>query len=88
MIVEFLTPASQAVLLQSILQGEDGLAMVRCLDPEKKRQQFWTTSDQLDDLYLWLDSLPEHLNVEVTGEWVWHMEAKHKAEGAVNESLK
>lgn len=70
-IVEVLLPQAEAVLLQSLLQGEDGLATIRCLDPEKKRQQFWTTPEQLDDLYQWLDSLPNTLHVEVTDEWLW-----------------
>ncbi|NOR73387.1 MAG: DUF4911 domain-containing protein [Mariprofundaceae bacterium] len=70
-IVEVLLPQAEAVLLQSLLQGEDGLATIRCLDPEKKRQQFWTTAEQLDDLYQWLDSLPNTLHVEVTDEWRW-----------------
>ena len=76
MIVEFIVPQAEAVLLQSILQGEDGLATIRCLDPEKKKQQFWTTPEQLDDLYQWLDSLPDTLNVEVTGQWLWREDAK------------
>ncbi|MCF7821499.1 MAG: DUF4911 domain-containing protein [Mariprofundaceae bacterium] len=70
-IVEVSLPPAEAVLLQSLLQGEDGLATIRCMDPEKKRQQFWTTPQQLDDLYRWLDSLPNILHVEVTGEWCW-----------------
>jgi len=71
-IVEFMLPALQSVRLQGLLQGEDGLATIRCFDPEKKKQQFWTTSEQLDDLHQWLDSLPNGLSVEVTGEWVWN----------------
>ena len=39
-IVEFVLPASQVVRLQSILMGEDGLATIRCLDHEKRKQQF------------------------------------------------
>lgn len=71
-VVEFQLPASQAVRLQSILQGEDGLATIRCFDPEKRRQQFWTTPEQLSDLYAWIRSLPDAFEVEITGEWVWH----------------
>jgi len=80
-IVEFLLPASQAVRLQSLLQGEDGLATIRCLDPEKKRQQFWTTPDQLSDLYAWINSLPESLGVEITGEWPWKEEMRSDRQG-------
>ena len=76
MIVEFILPQAEAVLLQSVLQGEDGLATIRCLDPEKKKQQIWTTPEQLDDLYQWLGLLPDALNVEVTGQWLWREDAK------------
>jgi len=84
MIVEFILPQAEAVLLQSILQGEDGLATIRCLDPEKKKQQFWTTPEQLDDLYQWLDLLPHALNVVVTGQWLWREDAK-VMQGETNE---
>ncbi len=83
-IVEFILPASQSVQLQGLLQGEDGLATIRCFDPEKKRQQFWTTPEQRDELYQWLDSLPQHFSVEVTGEWVWQ-ENENERPGVPNE---
>lgn len=73
-IVEFLLPASQVVRLQSILMGEDGLATMRCLDPENRKQQFWTTENQLSELYEWIGSLPASMGVEITGEWVWQDE--------------
>ena len=73
-IVEFVLPASQVVRLQSILMGEDGLATIRCLDPEKIKQQFWTTHDQLPDLYEWIHSLPRSLGLEILGEWLWQEE--------------
>ncbi|MES0370773.1 MAG: DUF4911 domain-containing protein [Mariprofundaceae bacterium] len=82
-IVEFLVPASQAVRLQSILQGEDGLATIRCFDPEKRRQQFWTTPEQLSDLYAWIESLPDTFGVEITGEWRWRSDAVTDVQGAV-----
>ena len=73
-IVEFVLPASQVVRLQSILMGEDGLATIRCLDPNKVKQQFWTTQEQLPELYEWIGSLPESMSIEITGEWLWHDE--------------
>ena len=73
-VVEFKVPRTQAVRLQSILQGEDGLATIRCFDPEKIKQQFWTTRDQLSELYEWIGSLPESCGIEVTGEWLWQKE--------------
>jgi len=69
LIIEFVVAPRQSILFQSILQGEDGLGVVRCFDPEKKKQQLWTSADQKREVYDWLKSLPEHLNVEVTGEW-------------------
>ncbi len=81
MIVEVVLPESQCVLLQSLLQGEDGLATVRCFDPEKKKQQFWTTPEQLHDLYDWLESLPASLNVKITGEWQWQKNVQKMGKG-------
>ena len=73
-IVEFVLPASQVVRLQSILMGEDGLATMRCLDPAKIKQQFWTTPEQLPDLYEWIHSLPRSLGLEIVDEWLWQEE--------------
>lgn len=70
-IVEVEVPSSQVVLMQSIAQGEDGMATVRCMDPEGLRQQFWTTGAQLKELHDWIDSLPPSLEVKVTGQWRW-----------------
>jgi len=81
MIVEVVLPAPQCILLQSLLQGEDGLATIRCFDPEKKRQQFWTTETQLGDLYEWIESLPESLAVNVTGEWWWKPDKQSDVQG-------
>lgn len=80
MIVEVVLPSSQCILLQSLLQGEDGLATIRCLDPEKKRQQFWTTAEQLGELYSWIRSLPDSLDIEVTGEWLWKADRQSDVE--------
>lgn len=73
-IVEFVLPAAQVVRLQSVLMGEDGLATIRCLDPEKIKQQFWTTQAQLPELYDWIHSLPSSMGVEILGEWSWQEE--------------
>ncbi|MDQ6981398.1 MAG: DUF4911 domain-containing protein [Mariprofundus sp.] len=69
LIVEFIIAPKQSVLFQSILQGEDGLGVVRCFDPEKKKQQLWTSADQKDEVYGWLKSLPKRLDIQVIGEW-------------------
>jgi len=79
-IVEVEVPPAQVVLMQSIAQGEDGMATVRCMDPEKRKQQFWTTGAQLEELHEWIDSLPDALNVKVTGEWRWQGSKEHPDE--------
>lgn len=70
-IVEVEVEPSQVVLMQSLAQGEEGMATVRCMDPAKRRQQFWTTAAQLSELHAWIDSLPPSLDVKVTGQWRW-----------------
>jgi len=40
-----------------------------CFDPEKKKQQLWTSADQKDEVYDWIKSLPDSLACKVTGEW-------------------
>ena len=70
LIIEIAMPPVQLVLFQAILQGEDGLCVMRCFDPEKKKQQLWTTPAQKDEVYAFLNSLPEYLDIELTGEWI------------------
>jgi len=72
LIIEVTMPARQMIRFQTILQGEDGLAVVRCFDPEKKKQQLWTPAAQREELYEWLEGLPDSLAVAVLGEWYWH----------------
>jgi len=71
LIIELTIARKQSTLFQSILQGEDGLGVIRCFDPEKKKQQLWTTPAQKCEVYDWLASLPECLQCRVTGEWFW-----------------
>jgi len=61
-------PAGQVVRFQGMLDGEDGLAILRCRDTTRGTQQLWTTYSMLDALYAWIDSLPEVLQVEVVRE--------------------
>lgn len=70
-IVEVELPASRVVLLQSLLYGEDGLAVMRCLDPARRVQQLWTTPSMLAELHDWLAGLPESLGVRIVGEKQW-----------------
>jgi len=69
LIIEIAMPPVQLVLFQAILQGEDGLCVMRCFDPEKKKQQLWTTPGQKDDVYAFLNSLSDDLDIQLTGEW-------------------
>jgi len=66
--MEFDMPAQQQRLFQAWLQAEDGLALVRCVDGV---QQLWTTAVQVDEVLLWLKSLPESLGVVVLRQYVW-----------------
>jgi len=68
-VIELDVPPSRALMLQAWLLGEDGLGVIRCLDTEKRKQQFWTTLCQREDARAWLKSLPEIF--EITGEWLW-----------------
>lgn len=61
-------PPGQVVHFQGILAGEDGLAALRCRDPQNIEQQLWSTRGRLDELRAWLDSLPASLGVEVIRE--------------------
>jgi len=69
LIIEITMASKQLILFQSILQGEDGLGVIRCFDPEKKKQQLWTSADQKDEVYAWLNSLPPSLECRITGKW-------------------
>lgn len=70
-IVEVMLPPKQVLLFQALLQGEDGLAVSRCLDPERKVQQLWTTPSMRDELFEWLGSLPAGLDLHIVGEKLW-----------------
>ncbi|MDX8396744.1 MAG: DUF4911 domain-containing protein [Mariprofundaceae bacterium] len=68
-VIELIVPAKQALMLQAWLLAEDGLGVIRCRDPEKKKQQLWTTVHQLEEAHAWLKSLP--VTVVVNTEWLW-----------------
>lgn len=69
-IVEVELPAKNSFRFQTLLEGEDGLAVARCFDPEHKKQQLWTTPSQREELLEWLASLPGELQVHISGEWL------------------
>lgn len=71
LIVEISIPASQQMLFQSLLQGEDGLAAVRSFDADRSRQQLWTSPALKGSLYEWLAGLPQSLELRVVGEKLW-----------------
>jgi len=72
LVIELEIPVAHQILVQSILQGEDGLGVIRSFDHTLGRQQLWTTPSQRQQAIDWLDSLPEALGCRVTGEWLWH----------------
>ncbi|MDX8408321.1 MAG: DUF4911 domain-containing protein [Mariprofundaceae bacterium] len=71
LIVEVCLPARQVVFFQGLLQGEDGLAVMRCFDAQHVKQQLWTTVAQREALMAWLATLPERIGLEVLDEWIW-----------------
>jgi len=71
LVLEFTLPARQQMRFQAMLQAEDGLAVVRCFDPEKKKHQLWTPAVQKEELYEWLESLPESLELKLLRQWYW-----------------
>lgn len=70
LVIELELPPQQLALFQGLLQGEEGLALIRCFDPAKLRQQLWTAPSQRTNVFEWLRSLPAHLRWQVVGEWV------------------
>jgi len=70
LIIEIQLPVKLSFRFQMLLEGEDGLAVTRCFDPEHKKQQLWTTPSQRDELLEWISSLPEVLEVRVLREWI------------------
>jgi len=68
-IIELKVPPQRGLMLQAWLLGEDGLGLIRCLDDDKSKQQFWTTVSQKDAAHAWLKSLPE--SFPVLDEWLW-----------------
>jgi len=71
LIIEIELPVKLSFRFQMLLEGEDGLAVVRCYDPEHKKQQLWTTPSQRDELLGWLRSLPAVFQVKVLDQWLW-----------------
>lgn len=71
LIVELTMPARQQNRFQGLLLGEDGLAVVRSFDPEKKKLQLWTSAVQKEVLYEWLGALPDSLQIQILAEWIW-----------------
>ena len=67
-IIEFELAAKHQLLLQAMLQGEDGLGFVRCVDGV---QQLWTTSSQIEEIKEWLKCLPASFNLCILNEYIW-----------------
>ncbi|MDX8402144.1 MAG: DUF4911 domain-containing protein [Mariprofundaceae bacterium] len=66
--VEVTMRRGRETLFQTLLQGEDGLAVDRCLDPRGGVQQLWTTASHRSTLLEWLATLPDALQVRVLRE--------------------
>jgi len=64
-------PRYAVVRFQSILDGEDGLATLRCMDKTSGEQQLWTTKAQIDELRQWLAGMPPELEVKIVREDVF-----------------
>ncbi len=71
MIIEFELAARYQLLFQAMLQGEDGLAFVRCVDGV---QQLWTTAGQADEVNAWLKCLPDTFNIRILRTYIWKAE--------------
>jgi glutamate racemase len=67
-IIPFELEKKQHLLFQALLQGEDGLAFVRCVDGV---QQLWTTSVQVEALKAWLKTLPKNMKLNILETSVW-----------------
>ena len=67
-IIEFELEAKHQLLFQAMLQGEDGLGFVRCVNGE---QQLWTTSLQIEEIKEWLKCLPASFNLRILNEYIW-----------------
>ncbi|MDX8406098.1 MAG: DUF4911 domain-containing protein [Mariprofundus sp.] len=70
-VIELEIPSRQQILLQSILQGEEGIGVIRSFDRHTGRQQLWTTPAQKQEAYDWLASLNPEIECTVTAEWLW-----------------
>ena len=65
-------PKQHAQLLQGLLNGEDGLAAIRCFKPDGSEHELWTSPSMLDELKSWLASLPETLHPVIIDEKRWN----------------
>jgi len=71
LIVDITLEQRQMLLFQALLQGEEGLAVVRCFDEQHRHYELWSTPAQQDSLLHWLRALPAVLNVRIQGIRRW-----------------
>ena len=57
-----------ALLFQGLLQGQDGMAVMRSRDADRSLHELWTVPAQLAELHAWLEGLPPRLGVRVIAE--------------------
>jgi len=67
-IVVVRVPPAQAILFQGLLQGQDGLAVMRSRDADRSLHELWTVPAQREDLHAWLQGLAPRLDVHVVAE--------------------
>ncbi len=68
-VVRLEMPPETMVRFQFLLQGEDGLAIDR--GGGRSAHELWTVADRLDELYAFLEELPEHWGIRVLGVRRW-----------------
>lgn len=70
-VFEFTLPVQHQRMMQALLQGEDGLGTVRCLDKQSGIQQLWTTATQSDEVEAWLQAYQSVFDINVIRHYVW-----------------
>jgi len=63
------------LLFQALLQGEEGLAVVRHADAERRCCELWVPAAREAELMAWLGSLPADLQLRVLAVRHWDREA-------------
>ena len=65
-------PRRHAQLFQGLLNGEDGLAAIRCFKNDGSEHELWTSYSMLPELRDWLAGLPSELQPVIIEEKQWN----------------